>query len=207
MDEPGSESIPHRTADPGLRELKKERTRRALMRAAYQLFAEKGYDKTTTTEIARAAEVSPGTFFNYFATKEDLLFGDRSNIITAGLEAIAARHPTDRPADALLRAFAAMLTATRTDPGDEFEQHRARLVLTVPSVYATMLQRTFTRQEQLATALHNAYPDELDEFTATTIVGAFTGAAIAAARLALNTDTSLTDAIRNSITLVANNFR
>lgn len=54
-------------------ERRKERTRRALLQAADRLFCEKGFDATTVEEIAHAADVAKGTFFNYFETKETLL--------------------------------------------------------------------------------------------------------------------------------------
>jgi AcrR family transcriptional regulator len=51
-----------------------DRTRAALLDAALNLFSAKGYDQTTTEEIAEAADVSARTFFRYFPTKESVLF-------------------------------------------------------------------------------------------------------------------------------------
>jgi AcrR family transcriptional regulator len=48
--------------------------RAEILTAAGQLFAEKGYHRTTTQDIAEAAEVSEGTIYNYFSSKEELLF-------------------------------------------------------------------------------------------------------------------------------------
>jgi AcrR family transcriptional regulator len=59
---------------PSRRQEHKRRTQRALQDAALGLFAEQGYDETTTDEIAEKAGVSPRTFFRYFPTKESVLF-------------------------------------------------------------------------------------------------------------------------------------
>jgi len=55
------------------RERKKRETRQRLMEAALRLFREQGYDDTTVGQIAEAADVAKGTFFNYFETKEAIL--------------------------------------------------------------------------------------------------------------------------------------
>lgn len=55
------------------RERKKIETRQRLMEAALRLFREQGYDDTTVGQIAEAADVAKGTFFNYFETKEAIL--------------------------------------------------------------------------------------------------------------------------------------
>jgi AcrR family transcriptional regulator len=63
-----------RATAPSRRDQHKMRTRRAIQQAALELFAEQGYDETTTEAIAERAGVSPRTFFRYFATKESALF-------------------------------------------------------------------------------------------------------------------------------------
>jgi TetR/AcrR family fatty acid metabolism transcriptional regulator len=52
-----------------------------ILEAAAQLFAEKGFHRTTTKDIAQAADVSEGTLYNYFDNKEDLLFGIMEKLV------------------------------------------------------------------------------------------------------------------------------
>src|SRR5437899_5627900 len=60
----------------GLRERKKLKTRAAIQKEALRLFLEKGYEATTIEDIAEAVEISPSTFFNYFPSKEAVVFQD-----------------------------------------------------------------------------------------------------------------------------------
>ncbi|MDK9707137.1 MAG: TetR/AcrR family transcriptional regulator [Desulforhopalus sp.] len=57
----------------GVRETKKQQTRKAIMRAAMTLFSEKGFDKTSIEELAKAAGIGKGTIYGYFQTKMDIL--------------------------------------------------------------------------------------------------------------------------------------
>src|SRR5262245_52163615 len=60
-------------ADVGLRGRKQDFVRGEIWNAAVDLFATKGYDRTTVEEIADAAGVSRRTFFRYYASKDDLM--------------------------------------------------------------------------------------------------------------------------------------
>jgi AcrR family transcriptional regulator len=91
-------------AGPGLRERKKQLTRLALQRAAFELFAERGYDETTVEEIAEAAQVSRASFFRYFASKDDVLTSDDDVRREAVMAAFAARDDSEPVLDALRHA-------------------------------------------------------------------------------------------------------
>jgi AcrR family transcriptional regulator len=58
----------------GARRERRKVKKNVIIQKAATLFAEKGYHRTTTREIARAADVAEGTLYNYFENKEDLLF-------------------------------------------------------------------------------------------------------------------------------------
>jgi AcrR family transcriptional regulator len=80
------------SAEPeGLRERKKRQTRAAIAEAAMTLFHAHGFDAVTVADVARAAEVSEKTVFNYFPTKEDLVLGHGAERTAALIEAIRAR--------------------------------------------------------------------------------------------------------------------
>jgi AcrR family transcriptional regulator len=96
----------------GLRERKKQRTREAISATALRLFAERGYDHVSVADVAAAAEVAEKTVFNYFGSKEALLFGDHTAAQDGLLTAIAQRRPGESVLATMrrgLRYFAAGL--------------------------------------------------------------------------------------------------
>lgn len=94
------------TAAPGRRARKKEATRTAISHRATELFAERGFDAVTVSEIAEAADVSVKTVFNHFVTKEELFF-DRVGVVRQALDAAVTERPTGvTVVEALRRLFA-----------------------------------------------------------------------------------------------------
>jgi AcrR family transcriptional regulator len=71
----------------GLRERKKEQTRRQIIAASAACFAEQGLDGTTMEEVAAAADVSVGTLYNYFGSKTTLLLA----VVAGDVPAVASR--------------------------------------------------------------------------------------------------------------------
>jgi AcrR family transcriptional regulator len=107
----------------GLRERKKERTRRLLADVALDLFEARGFDRTTVDDIAAAAEVSPRTFFRYFAAKDEALF-DRASDVQEQFRALLASRPADEPLLVALREIGAALIA-----GELVDEDRVRRVV------------------------------------------------------------------------------
>ncbi len=170
----------------GLRERKRLQTRQALISAAMRLFAEKGYDQTTVAEIAAAADVSTKTFFNHFASKDEVLFPHLSGRIDAAVTIIDQRAPGENVADVLVRAVEYMLaSAVRDELAAGLASTRLPWVLSVPAVQAATLRRYFLAETQLAQALHRAYPQTLDEPAAAAAIGSLMGAVLAAALISL----------------------
>jgi AcrR family transcriptional regulator len=75
----------------GLRERKKQQTRQRMIDVALELFDERGFDRVPVAEVARAAEVSEATVFNYFPTKEDLVYQSMEAFEATLLDAVQRR--------------------------------------------------------------------------------------------------------------------
>ncbi len=94
----------------GLRETKKAKTRKMISDLATRLFVEKGYAAVTIAEIAEQAEVSVTTLFNYFPTKETLVFDEdkerETNLINAVVGRLSGTSILDALEDFLLKSSA-----------------------------------------------------------------------------------------------------
>lgn len=163
-----------------LRDRKKARTKALIQDEALRLFAEQGYEATTVTQIAAAAEVSPSTLFRYFETKADILQYDTLDPL---LFAAYRQQPPDlTPIAALRGAARTMLEAL---PADVLERQveRARLILSIPELRANSLGAGDEVTALLADAELTRTGRTPDPFALEVFVGAL-GGAITAALLA-----------------------
>jgi AcrR family transcriptional regulator len=138
----------------GLRERKKRKTRELIAETARQLFAERGFEQVTVTDIAREAEVSPATVFNYFPTKEDLFYSRleafEDELLTAIRERAAGQSVLDAFADFLL-SQSGVLTMDAPE-ADEQLRTITRIITESPALLARERQ-VFDRYAQTLAAL------------------------------------------------------
>jgi AcrR family transcriptional regulator len=87
----------------GLRERKKQQTRELIAQTARRLFLERGFDHVPVAEVARAADVSEKTVFNYYTRKEDLVYFQLEAFEEELLAAVRDRAPGESVLDAFSR--------------------------------------------------------------------------------------------------------
>jgi AcrR family transcriptional regulator len=139
----------------GLRERKKQQTREQIAEAARRLFAERGFAKVTVAEVAHAADVSEQTVFNYFPTKEDLVYWRLGSFEEELLATIRDREPGE-PA---LAAFRRFLLAQRGLLGDHDPAAReqltafTRMIVESPALRAREAQILFGYTASLSALL------------------------------------------------------
>jgi AcrR family transcriptional regulator len=106
-------------ATEGLRERKKRQTRESIAAAAMALFRERGFDAVTIADVARAADVSEKTIFNYFGAKEDLVFREGGERRAAIIQAIRGRAAGESFVAPFRGATMAFLDRVARDPVEE----------------------------------------------------------------------------------------
>jgi AcrR family transcriptional regulator len=126
------------TTELGLRERKKQRTHQLIAQTAWRLFADRGFERVTVAEIAAQAEVSQATVFNYFPTKEDLVFHRMEAFEDELLSAIRERPE----GESIVRAFGRFATQRRgflasdDDRATQGMREAARIITGSPTLLA-----------------------------------------------------------------------
>jgi AcrR family transcriptional regulator len=131
----------------GRRGRKVQRTRSVLTRSALDLFAERGFDNVTVTDIANRADVDPSTFFRHFRSKESVLFTDM-DVYVARIGGLIHQRPLDEPILDTLRAITLQFVTTE---GFDNQLEDLRAELTQSS--AELQAQTVVRREQVVTDL------------------------------------------------------
>ncbi|MFE3552554.1 TetR/AcrR family transcriptional regulator [Streptomyces kronopolitis] len=135
----------------GLRERKKEETRRRIAATAWRLFAERGFEAVTVNEIAEAAQVAKATLFSYFPTKESLALHGVGDDDLAGI--VTGRAPGSTPLGALRAHFRALAAGPMTGLDPEVLVSRVRVIFDSPALSNATNSLLYQQRERLAQAL------------------------------------------------------
>jgi mycofactocin system transcriptional regulator len=109
-------------------------SRAALEQVGFELFARQGFDDTTIDDITAAAGIGRRTFFRYFASKNDLVWGDFAAELVKFEGLLAATDPAAPMMEALRGA---VVEFNRFDPGVvPWHRQRMALILRVPTLQA-----------------------------------------------------------------------
>ncbi|GAA4168930.1 mycofactocin system transcriptional regulator [Gryllotalpicola koreensis] len=119
-----------------------------LSHVGLQLFIDRGFDETTVDDIAAAAGIGRRTFFRYFASKNDLPWGDFDELVERMRAALAA-VPDSEP---LYQTLTQAVLDFNSYPASELGYHRERmqLLMTVPSLVAHSTLRYESWREVIA---------------------------------------------------------
>ncbi len=171
-----------------LRQRKKLATRRAIRRVALDLFAEQGFSHVTVEDIAAAADVSPRTFFNYFPSKEAVLFGADPGLAEESRARLVCDLPGRSALDVLrvvladqARMFAAELTELGGDPARWARQMKAAHA--DPQLRVAQAAHMAVVESRFASALADRLGSDLDRDPYPTVLA---GAAMGVLRAAVS---------------------
>ncbi|MFG2072548.1 TetR/AcrR family transcriptional regulator [Nonomuraea maritima] len=141
----------------GLREKKKEQTRRRISEAALRLFDERGYDAVTIAEVAEAAGVAKVTLLAYFSCKDSLVL----DAVKEDLAAIVVGREEGRsPLDALREHYRRMASNGTGDMDVEELFTRIRVISSSPALLAGLQHAHASQRAELAAALASALPGD-----------------------------------------------
>jgi AcrR family transcriptional regulator len=153
------------SSELGLRERKKRQTRQAIAEAAKRLFLERGFEQVSVAEVARAADVSEQTVFNYFPTKEDLVFERMGTFEDELLAAVRERPAGETPLHAFGQFILDRSDSAMAGDGRRRVAELTRLVTVSPSLMARERQIVARYTDALAALLaeeSGAAPDDIE---------------------------------------------
>lgn len=159
-------------------------TRVALLTAALELFADRGFEATTAAAIAQRAGVTEMTFFRHFPTKDSVLLDDPYDPVIA--DAVARQDVELSP---LRAAAAGVLEAWRAlaEPDAEAVRVRMRIIARTPALRGALARNSQTTEQAIAGALRSRGVERV----AAVVAASATVAALNAALLLWAEDASM----------------
>jgi AcrR family transcriptional regulator len=125
--------------------------RRRLQQAALELYRERGFDQTTTAEIAARAGLNERTFFRHFPDKREVLFDGEDELRAALVQAVADADGGLEPLDVLLEAF--RQAGRILEDNRPFSEPRLELIAVTPALRERDLAKAASLADALAAAL------------------------------------------------------
>jgi AcrR family transcriptional regulator len=132
--------------------------RRRLQQAALELYRERGFDQTTTAEIAARAGVNERTFFRHFPDKREVLFDGQAALRTALMQAVAEAPDGLQPLEMLLCAF--RKAGRILEDNRPFSEPRLEVIAVTPALRERELAKAASLTEAVAEALRQRDVDD-----------------------------------------------
>ncbi|GHD42057.1 TetR family transcriptional regulator [Mycetocola manganoxydans] len=142
----------------GLREIKRRATRRAMEKAAVDLAYDEGVGAVTVDRVCATALVSRSTFFNYFDSLDEAIFGSALDYDPVLTERILTRHPHDL----VVAASLIVIESVRGEPEDTVTQRRLALFVREPGLTTAVSWSSHDSRERLVTVIKtwlDAHPE------------------------------------------------
>jgi AcrR family transcriptional regulator len=137
----------------GLRARKKARTRRAIADSAARLFADRGYEQVAVSDVAREAEVSEQTVYNYFQTKEQLVTDRDEQVQDELTRLIRTRAHGITPVAAIREFVLDSVEGIRRVPAEQWRGELGYLAAISPTVHRLVLEMSDRQADAIATAM------------------------------------------------------
>jgi AcrR family transcriptional regulator len=116
-----------------------------------ELYGERGFDRTTTAEIAARAGVTERTFFRHFPDKREVLFGGETELKATMVQAVAEAPAGLEPLEVLLRAFRE--AGRILEDNRPFSEPRLAVIAVTPALRERELAKHASLTDALAEAL------------------------------------------------------
>lgn len=148
------------------REQRRLETQLAIYHAGIELFAERGYSGTTVAQVARRARIAQRTFFTYYASKKDILFG----VPQEYCDALAAHLNDGTRNEPTLVVFRQFLLGIVTSPPPEYFRQTDMVVYVIVFQSPELKEYAYAMKQRLIDAFALSYARdfdcELDDFAA-----------------------------------------
>jgi AcrR family transcriptional regulator len=157
-----------------LRSMSRESLRAEIAEVAFKVFAERGFDQVTATEVAAAAGISRASFFRYFESKEDAVFVVQEELGVDVAAAVGRRPDGEDAWTALRRGLDIAVRTYQRDPDEMLS--RLRLIRRTPALRSHQLDRLDEWKKAIGAALAGRLGMHEEEIAVESLVAAGLGA-------------------------------